>query len=935
MKDKSILGVVSLLDNFWEQWDFIKILPFDSEVGAATLHPTGSFFPILKQVPFKYCYFQLCRRPGDNRAIWAQNRLQRFLQYQVLALPPITHMGELFIKSLYFIGFSVGRYDFKFLKDDWHSPVIGASGIGWEVRLNGQEIAQITYFHTCGGKKLAVPVLEITYGIERICSLLQDKCSMFEMTYCKDDLYKDHILQYEQDHSKTLLEATDSDKQLLQGLIKDYRSYAISLCHYGALIPAYEYVLKMSHILNLLDASNVLSHVTRGQHVMDIRNIAVNIAEKYTKDQIVVADKVITTNYIESENIVELRCKDIKPKCEHSVFFIEIGMEPLSGTLVSSINNNLEIRNVFLMLLKSLGCEIHNPCVYCSFRRLFFIARLSDIETMPIMIDQEINKFITNVFYTISINQENICGNYNHNSPVPIIWYNAYCDGKPFNISKFHGVISNNGTQSRIHNLDWILWHDTSNPIHTLLDHDIIISQVDRLSQAVEIISKLSKQHDVFHIMPEKHLLNLVNVTEYPHVIICTFDSKYLSLPASIITYIIEQHICGIPLFSIHSKELENAIFYICDICQDTYISETSAAISTELTNRLQDAWFFLKQDSNTPIPTLLSMAHIKQYAEGLGSYGDKEKRLKYLASKLSGCLTSEEQSWLTQSILYCFIDHGTKTLHEYPYSNGCIAKYILQHNNIMPPEVLAIISQYKFPRHHQDEVPSSICGGVLSIIDKLDSLIMMWSSTNIKLSSKKDPYGLKRLGYGVVKCCIKWKLPFALKDIISSFIADGVSYEDYPAINKDNIDIHKLYRFLKIRTKQVLLEYWSDQEVLIVACINANTSINVYNIYKTVNMVVSNAPENLALIKAVFKRAYNIVNHDIEDQRPRQFPLLSIGELYNEAVAIQNYLDKEKILVRDIIEQKQKKAPLIMFVYRALSLLDIKGLLSYNLAVL
>ena len=73
------------------------------------------------------------------------------------------------------VGIEVKKHDIRFVEDDWESPTLGASGLGWEVWCDGMEITQFTYFQQMVGLECKPIPVEITYGLERLCMFVQKK----------------------------------------------------------------------------------------------------------------------------------------------------------------------------------------------------------------------------------------------------------------------------------------------------------------------------------------------------------------------------------------------------------------------------------------------------------------------------------------------------------------------------------------------------------------------------------------------------------------------------------------------------------------------------------------------------------------------------------------------------------------------------------------
>jgi len=174
--------IIEKLNKFWISQGAIIAQPYDIEVGAGTFHPL-TFFRSLDKNPWKVGFVQPCRRPTDGRYADNPLRMQRYYQYQVIVKPSPKDIQDIYIKSLRSLGINCRSHDIRFVEDDWESPTLGASGLGWEVWLDSLEITQFTYFQSVGGHELKMIPCEITYGLERIAMFLQNVPDAFNLKW--------------------------------------------------------------------------------------------------------------------------------------------------------------------------------------------------------------------------------------------------------------------------------------------------------------------------------------------------------------------------------------------------------------------------------------------------------------------------------------------------------------------------------------------------------------------------------------------------------------------------------------------------------------------------------------------------------------------------------------------------------------------------------
>ncbi|GAH23799.1 unnamed protein product, partial [marine sediment metagenome] len=155
------------LHQYWVDYGCLILQPQDLEKGAGTFH-WASFLRCLGPEPWKAAYISPSRRPTDGR--YAENpfRMQYFYQYQVVLKPSPPDVQDIYLKSLESLGINLREHDIRFVEDDWESPTLGASGLGWEVWIDGMEITQFTYFQQMGSIELFPITAELTYGLERL-----------------------------------------------------------------------------------------------------------------------------------------------------------------------------------------------------------------------------------------------------------------------------------------------------------------------------------------------------------------------------------------------------------------------------------------------------------------------------------------------------------------------------------------------------------------------------------------------------------------------------------------------------------------------------------------------------------------------------------------------------------------------------------------------
>jgi glycyl-tRNA synthetase alpha chain len=275
--------LIFALQQYWAKQGCVLMQSLDLEMGAATFHP-ASFLRAIGPEPWRAAFAQPCRRPTDGRYGENPNRIQHYYQFQVVLKPSPDNIQDLYLDSLKALHIDLLTHDIRFVEDNWESPALGAWGLGWEVRLNGMEISQFTYFQQVGGLSCKPVTGEITYGLERVAMYLQGVDRLFDVvwTYMPSGepvTYGDIFLQNEIEMSAYNFEYADVEHLFDQ--FKYYEEQSSHLMSLGLTLPAYEMVLKASHSFNLLDARHAISTTERQRYLLRIRVLAKMVAEHY------------------------------------------------------------------------------------------------------------------------------------------------------------------------------------------------------------------------------------------------------------------------------------------------------------------------------------------------------------------------------------------------------------------------------------------------------------------------------------------------------------------------------------------------------------------------------------------------------------------------------------------------------------------------------
>lgn len=270
--------VLLRLQDFWAKQGCLIWQPHHTEVGAGTFNP-ATFLKVLGPDPWRAAYVEPSIRPTDGRYGENPYRLGHYYQYQVIIKPCPDDIQDVYLASLEHLGIELAKHDVRFVEDDWESPTLGAWGLGWEVWIDGMECTQFTYFQQVGGTDLDPPSVELTYGTERLAMYLQGVNNVFELEWVPGVTYGDVYKRSEAQWSVYNFELADIS--LLQRLFVDFEGECERCLERGLTRPAYDFVLKTSHVFNLLDARGAISVTERTGYIARVRNLARKVAEAY------------------------------------------------------------------------------------------------------------------------------------------------------------------------------------------------------------------------------------------------------------------------------------------------------------------------------------------------------------------------------------------------------------------------------------------------------------------------------------------------------------------------------------------------------------------------------------------------------------------------------------------------------------------------------
>src|SRR5260370_5492174 len=366
----------------------------------------------------------------------------------------------------------------------------------------------------------------------------------------------------------------------------------------------------------------------------------------------------------------------------------------------------------------------------------------------------------------------------------PVRWIVALLDGEVIPV-EFAGIKA--GKESRGHRMfsngiikigSEAVYKEVLSKAHVIADRSEREQQIRKaLDAATRTIAGARWRED-------KELLDtVVNLTEWPSVILGSFDREFLSLPEEVLVTVMRDHQKYFALEDAAGKLAPHFLTVLnTEGDPDGLIRHGNERV---LRARFNDARFFWDTDQKTPLTQRAEMLKSVTFQKDLGSYHAKAERTEelagHIASWLAGVGFTIDQDGVHQAALLAKTDLTAELVKEFTELQGIIGGLYAKAQGLRQTIADAIYHQYK-PASMEDSVPRTLEGAVLSIADKADAIAGMFA-LGLVPSGSKDPFALRRQANGIVKIIAEHKL---LPIKIGGFMADAhARYQDSEAEGK------------------------------------------------------------------------------------------------------------------------------------------------------
>ncbi len=804
--------VILALQQYWNTQGCVLWQPYHTEVGAGTMNPATSL-RVLGPEPWHVAYVEPSIRPTDGRYGENPNRWQHFYQFQVILKPDPGDPQEIYLQSLVALGIDPAKHDIRFVEDNWASPALGAWGLGWEVWLDGQEITQFTYFQQAGGMALEPVSVEITYGLERILMVLQDADTFLDIRWNQRLTYGQLQLQGEREYCGYNFNTANVER--LRSLFGEYEAEAGSCLQAGLVLPAHDYVLKCSHVFNVLDSRGAVGVADRAALFGRMRDLSRRISEAYFRQR-QEAGFPWGAPEGQADHAAEPLPSVSAPPAKPAPFVLEIGTEELpAGDLDSALD---QLRSAAPAMLDDLRLGHSSVRVLGTPRRLAILVdelaprqqeqaavikgppadRAFDAQGKPtaaaigfakgkgVPLEALQAREMDGGRYVVAevrqpgrpaneVLREALPGligslrfemsmRWNASGVVfsrPIRWL-AAVHGDSIIPFAYAGLVAGRRTRLMRFAADGSAEIRAAAEYPAILAKTGIVLDPDARRQTIrDQIEKLAAR--VGGEVPEMEglLAEVANLVERPTALLGDFDPAFLKLPREVLVAVMRKHQRYFPVekggrLLPHFIAVRNG--------GREHLDSVTRGNEHVLRARFSDAAYFVRRDREQRLESYLPRLATMTFQERLGSVLDKVGRVERLTAILAKHLGLDAAAMAAaaRAAHLSKADLATNMVVEMTSLQGEVGRqYALADGE--PEAVAEAIFEHYLPRNAGDRTAASLPGLVVGLADRLDSLMGLFAA-GLQPTGARDPFALRRAAIGLVQNLVERNVRFDLR---------------------------------------------------------------------------------------------------------------------------------------------------------------------------
>ncbi|QGQ95733.1 glycine--tRNA ligase subunit beta [Paenibacillus psychroresistens] len=344
------------------------------------------------------------------------------------------------------------------------------------------------------------------------------------------------------------------------------------------------------------------------------------------------------------------------------------------------------------------------------------------------------------------------------------------------------------------------------------LKAQFVLANIDEREQLItKQIQDLAAEKGWTIAMKPDLLEEVIFLVEYPTVLFGTFDPDFLRIPQQVLITSMREHQRYFPVLDDNGSLLP--FFVTVRNGNSVALEQVAKGNEKVLRARLQDARFFYQEDQKMSIESALNRLETIVFHEELGTVGDKVRRIVEISNALAQLLELDRSlsSQVQRAAEICKFDLVSLMVYEFPELQGIMGEDYAHKAGESDVIAKAILEHYQ-PKFSGDASPSGIIGAIVSIADKMDSIVGCFSIGIIPTGSQ-DPYALRRQAAGIVQILIDQGLAAKLSDLFTIAIQThqkaGLLKRGSEEVSKDLMD------FFALRVKNVLTERQTRYDII------------------------------------------------------------------------------------------------------------------------
>lgn len=397
---------------------------------------------------------------------------------------------------------------------------------------------------------------------------------------------------------------------------------------------------------------------------------------------------------------------------------------------------------------------------------------------------------------------------------------------------------------------------DAGSLVDVVRSASVIPSEAEREQVIREGVAKAEAETGFTAVLHPKTLVEVINLAEYPTVLVGTFDEEFLKVPEEIIVDAMLVHQRYFPLYDKDGK-LTNRFIVVSNgdpACAETIVDGNERVVRA----RLYDAKFFYDEDLKQPLESYVDHLGEVVFQEKLGTMLDKTNRIQRLADHLAedAGLAGQDLSDVERAARLCKADLVTSAVVEFTSVQGVMGSYYAAASG-ETAQVAQAIEQHYRPRFAGDEAPDTVVGKIVAIADKLDTVCGLFAVGQGPTGSS-DPFALRRSAIGIVamlsgKDAVEVSLVAAIDAALASYAQQGIEF-DTDAVRRDVIE------FFITRTKVMMRDAGNSIDAIdAVLSAGIQEPVELINRVSALEAARSEQPEVFEDLATAYARANNL----------------------------------------------------------------------------